>query len=468
MNKKNATVWLLSAGLLTYFGSVYKVNQDDTQLAQKNLAQFSSLDPSTLDYQAMKVLADKGCTYCHSPNSEMPFYYQVPIAKQLMEADVRTAMRHFDMTNFLDDVKRGGPISEVALARIEKVLNDNSMPPSLYLTMHWAANISDEERHILLQWIRTKRAEQHRQSPVSDERKSDVLQPIYTMFETDADKVTLGKVLYHDTRLSADNSISCASCHSLTTGGVDRRVSSVGIHNQIGGINAPTVFNAVYNKLQFWDGRADNLQEQAGGPPFNPVEMGSESWEQIIDKLRQDPAVVAMFDEVYDGEINGNTITDAIAEFEKTLITPNSRFDQYLLGNVDILSSEEKRGLALFNKYNCQTCHAGEAMGGGSFETMGMKADYFADRGKGITEADLGRYNVTGKEEDKYKFKVPTLRNIELTSPYFHDGQADTLEKAIYDMGKYQVGIEISDEEVRAIKAFLKTLTGNYGENALG
>ncbi|STO58058.1 Cytochrome c551 peroxidase precursor [Grimontia hollisae] len=228
---------MLSVGLLIYLGSVYKVNQDDTQLVQKNLAQFSSLDPSTLDYQAMKVLADQGCAYCHSPNSEMPFYSQVPIAKQLMEADVRTAMRYFDMTNFLDDVKRGGPISEVALARIEKVLNDDSMPLSLYLTMHWAA---------LLQWIRTKRAEQHRQSPVSDERKSDVLQPIYTMFETDADKVTLGKVLYHDTRLSADNSISYASCHSLTTGGVDRRVSSVGIHNQIGGINALTVFNAEY------------------------------------------------------------------------------------------------------------------------------------------------------------------------------------------------------------------------------
>lgn len=462
MNKKKITLGIVGAGLVAYFGTVYMVNQDDKKVAQQNLAQFSLLDQSTLDYQAMKVLADKGCGYCHTPNSEMPFYSEMPVAKQIMEADVKVAMRHFDMTNLFDDVKQNDPVSEVALARLEKVLYDDSMPPAIYLTMHWSASMSKDEKHTLLKWIREKRAERHAQSPVSEERKTKVLQPIYTTFETDADKAELGKVLYHDTRLSGDNSVSCASCHSLDTGGVDRLVTSVGIHGQVGGINAPTVFNAVYNKLQFWDGRAADLQDQAGGPPFNPIEMGSMDWDEIVDKLSQDPEMVAMFKKVYSGEINGNNITDAIAEFEKTLTTPNSRFDQYMMGDTQALDSHEKYGLMLFKKYDCQTCHAGEAMGGETFETMGMKADYFAERGTDMTDADLGRYNFTGNKEDKHKFKVPTLRNIELTPPYFHDGHADTLEKAIYDMGKYQVGVEMSDEEVDAIKAFLKTLTGDY------
>ncbi len=274
----------------------------------------------------MKVLADKGCGYCHTPSSEMP------VAKQIMEADVKVAMRHFDMTNLLDDVKQNDPVSEVALARLEKVLYDDSMPPAIYLTMHWSASMSKDEKHTLLKWIREKRAERHAQSPVSEERKTKVLQPIYTTFETDVDKAELGKVLYHDTRLSGDNTVSCASCHGLDTGGVDRLVTSVGIHGQVGGINAPTVFNAVYNKLQFWDGRAADLQDQAGGPPFNPIEMGSMDWDEIVDKLSQDPDMVAMFQKVYSGEINGNNIKDAIAEFEKTLTTPNSRFDQYMMG----------------------------------------------------------------------------------------------------------------------------------------
>ncbi|WP_394243177.1 cytochrome c peroxidase [Vibrio astriarenae] len=452
----------IGIGVVAYLGSVYLVGQSDKALAEQQLAEFEHLDKSSLDYQAMKLLTDKGCGYCHTPNSDMPFYSQLPIAKQLMQTDVRVAMRHFDMRVLLDDIKQDDPVSEVALARLEKVLNDDSMPPALYLSMHWSASMSDDDKTVLREWVSEKRTERHANSPVPEERKSKVLQPIYTQFETDADKVALGNVLYHDVRLSGDNSVSCASCHGLDTGGVDRMVGSVGIHGQVGGINAPTVFNAVYNRVQFWDGRAADLQEQAGGPPFNPIEMGSNDWQEIIDKLNEDSEIVAMFKHAYDGEMTGDTITHAIAQFEKTLVTPNSRFDQYMMGDDDAMSEHEKHGLALFKKYDCQTCHAGEALGGETFETMGMKGDYFAYRGTDVTEADFGRYNFTQNEEDMHKFKVPTLRNIELTEPYFHDGYADTLEKAIFYMGKYQVGVELSDSEVEAVKAFLMTLTGEY------
>lgn len=467
MNNKKIIMSLAGVGILAYLGMVYTVDKNDQRLAAESLAQFSSLDKSSLDYQAMKVLSDKGCAYCHTNDSEMPFYSEWPIAKPLMNADIQTGMKHFEITQLFNGIQNNEPVSEVALARIEKVLYDGSMPPKIYQSMHWSAGISNEEKHTLLKWIRQTRADIHQDSPVDDSRREGTLQPIYTQFEVDEDRVKLGKALYHDTRLSGDDTVSCATCHGLDTGGVDNLVGSVGIHGQVGGINAPTVFNSAYNKLQFWDGRANDLQDQAGGPPFNPIEMGSEGWQQIIDKLSRDPDLVAKFNKTYDGEITGDTITHAIAEFEKTLVTPNSRFDQYLTGNSDAMSAHEKHGLKLFKQYSCDTCHTGEAMGGETFETMGMKADYFADRGTDITPEDLGRYNVTAIESDKHKFKVPTLRNIELTAPYFHDGHAETLEQAIFDMGKYQVGVEMSDDEVDAIKAFLKTLTGEYKGNNL-
>lgn len=462
MNNKKIALGLVGLGVAAYLGSVYIVNKDDRDLAARQIAQYSHLDPQSLNFQAMKIMADKGCGYCHTSDSEMPFYSEWPIAKNLMDADVQVGLRHFDINKLYRNLQNQEPVSEVALARIEKVLYDDSMPPKIYQSMHWAAGISKDEKHTLLKWIRESRAERHQDSPVTAERKQRALQPIYTTFEVDAGKAELGKVLYHDTRLSGDDTVSCASCHSLDTGGVDNLVGSVGIDGQVGGINAPTVFNSVYNKLQFWDGRAHDLQAQAGGPPFNPIEMGSHDWAQVIEKLNDDDEMVAMFEYAYQGEMTGDTITHAIAEFEKTLTTPNSRFDQYLMGDKQALSETEQHGLDLFKQYSCHTCHAGEAMGGETFETMGIKADYFADRSAPITAEDMGRFNVTGQASDKHKFKVPTLRNVELTAPYFHDGQAETLEQAIYDMGKYQVGVEMSDSEVKAIKSFLKTLTGEY------
>ena len=281
----------------------------------------------------------------------------------------------------------------------------------------------------------------------------------------DANKVSLGRKLFHDKRLSADNTLSCASCHDLHKGGADGSVSATGIRGQIGPINSPTVFNSAYSVKQFWDGRAATLEEQAGGPVNNPLEMGS-NWKQVLGKLNQDPQLVGEFKRVYPDGITSENIVSAIATFERSLVTPNSKLDKYLRGDKTALSSVEAHGYQLF-KANCISCHAGKNMGGLSFEKMGRKADYFADRHTPLTKADYGLYNFTHKEDDKFKFKVPTLRNIAQTAPYFHDGSAKTLTDAVRVMGKYQVGKNFNNAEVADLTAFLKTLTGEYGDRSV-
>ena len=273
-------------------------------------------------------------------------------------------------------------------------------------------------------------------------------------------------MLYHDTRLSGDGTISCATCHAVTTAGVDNKQYSEGIKGQKGGVNAPTSFNACFNFVQFWDGRAATLAAQAGGPPLNPVEMGSASFDEIAGKLAKDADFVKMFTAVYPEGLSEATITDAIAEYEKTLITPNSPFDRYLKGDKQAMTPEQVEGYALFKEYNCATCHAGVNMGGLSYELMGKRADYFKDREvnakSGLTDADNGRWAQTKDERDRYRFKTPTLRNVALTWPYYHDGSVPTLDKAIEMMAQYQVGRTMKPEETAKVKSFLEALTGEY------
>ena len=282
----------------------------------------------------------------------------------------------------------------------------------------------------------------------------------------DPAKVLLGEALYHDTRLSGDGTISCATCHGVGTAGVDNLQYSKGIGGQFGGINAPTSFNACFNFVQFWDGRAATLADQAAGPPLNPIEMGSKSFDEIVGKLSADEAFAKEFLAVYPEGMNQSTITDAIAEYEKTLITPNSPFDRYLKGDAQALAAEEVEGYALFKQYNCATCHAGVNMGGLSYEMMGKREDYFKDREinskSGLTDADNGRWAQTGLERDRYRFKTPTLRNVSLTWPYYHDGSVPTLDKAVEMMSQYQVGRTMSVDEVAKVTSFLNTLTGEY------
>ena len=291
---------------------------------------------------------------------------------------------------------------------------------------------------------------------------NEPIRPIADSISVDVRKVVLGNLLYHDTRLSADNTVSCASCHGLDTGGVDNKQYSEGVGGQLGGVNAPTVYNAAYNFVQFWDGRAGTLAEQAAGPPLNPVEMACESFDQIISKLTEDKNFVVAFNEVYPDGLNEKNITNAIQEFEKTLLTPNSRFDRYLKGQKDAITADEIAGYDLFKKYDCATCHVGEILGGQSYELIGVQHDYFADRQAEMTEEDNGRFKQTKAERDRHRFKVPGLRNIELTAPYFHDGSMATMDDAVRAMAKYQLGIDLPQPEVDKIVAFLRTLTGEY------
>ena len=289
---------------------------------------------------------------------------------------------------------------------------------------------------------------------------NEPIQPINSLVELDQTKVALGDQLFHEPQLSHTNTISCASCHNLSTGGVDRLVRSIGINGVVSSANAPTVFNSGFNFRQDWDGKFETLEEHVNATIGNPKRMAS-SWDEVIGKLKRSPIYTKAFSQIYEDGITSNNVEDAIAKFERSLITPNSRFDKFLRGDVSAITAEEKEGYRRFKNYGCVSCHQGVNLGGNLFQKFGIMGNYFSDRGK-ITSSDLGRFNVTGDEEDRYVFKVPSLRNITLTAPYFHDGSAATLEEAIAIMAKYQLGRELSKETIDFIIKFLTTLTGEY------
>ena len=268
-------------------------------------------------------------------------------------------------------------------------------------------------------------------------------------------KVELGRKLFFDRRLSKSGFLACNSCHNLSMGGTDNIKTSIGHSWQQGSINAPTVLNSSMNFAQFWDGRAKDLKEQAGGPIASQMEMAF-THTLVIDVLTSIPQYVVEFRQAFDtNSINIDHLTMAIAEFEKTLVTPNSSFDQWLLGNVDALSEDEVAGYQLFKQSGCVICHNGASVGGGSFQKMGVMEPYIT---KNPSEGVGG---LTGKETDRFMFKVPTLRNVELTYPYFHDGESETLTEAVDVMGRLQLGKEFTHDENSLIVSFLKTLTGD-------
>lgn len=279
--------------------------------------------------------------------------------------------------------------------------------------------------------------------------------PISPPKAVDLGKVELGKKLYFDPRLSKSGFISCNSCHNFSRGGSDNIPTSIGDKWQKGPINSPTVLNSSLNLAQFWDGRAADLKAQAGGPIANPGEMAF-SHTLAIDMLASIPAYVREFKMVFGKDkIDIDQVTSAIAEFEKTLVTPNSRFDQWMLGKSDAMTKDELAGYKLFNESGCVACHNGPNLGGNSFQKMGVVEAY-----KGNAGVD-GRAAVTGKDADRFNFKVPTLRNVEMTYPYFHDGAANTLTEAVDTMGRLQLGKKFTKAENAQIVAFLKTLTGD-------
>ncbi len=285
---------------------------------------------------------------------------------------------------------------------------------------------------------------------------AEPIEPIPLKADYDKKIAALGKQLFFDPIVSKDGTISCATCHHLDNGGDDNLKFSFGINGQEGVINSPTVYNAVYNFRQFWDGSAKDLQEQAIGPIENPIEMGN-SFENLIKTLTASK-YKKQFEALYSEGITKETITHAIAEYEKALITPNAPFDQYLRGDNNAISEDQKEGYALFKSKGCISCHHGQNVGGNLYNKFGVM--------ESAKSADLGRYNVTKKSRDKYFFKVPSLRNVAKTSPYFHDGRAASLTDAVKLMARYQLGQPISEDEVMKIVAFLTSLNGELPPQA--
>lgn len=433
----------------------YVFHYDKTRADLPSLAGLSKQN-----FQIQKILNDRGCSYCHIAGANMPFYARLPFVKGLMDKDVANGTAHFYLAEVQDSMEKNKPVPEADLAKIETVMLDQSMPPKLFNFMHWASFISQNERRTVLNWVKDQRATYYASKNAAENMKNEPVRPLPRKLRFNVNKALLGEKLFHDTRLSGDNTVSCSSCHNLKKGGVDGLQTSTGIYGQEGPINAPTVFNAVFNHKQFWNGRAATLAEQAGGPPLNPVEMGSKSFDEIVTRLNEDENFKQQFSRVYPKGFSEVAIKDAIAEFEKTLLTP-SPFDRYLEGDKNAISPEQKHGYALFKENRCSTCHVGVNFGGQSFEPLGLDHPFF-DSTMQITNEDLGTYALTQKERDRYRQKVPSLRNLSLTAPYFHRGDVETLHEAVEKMLEYQVGKTLPQQDVDDIVSFLMSLDGVY------
>ena len=400
--------------------------------------------------QVKAILERSDCLVCHSQEPDLPFYSSFPVIGKMMDKHVSAGTKFLDLGAEIADPDN---FSEATLSKLDHAVSYNTMPLHSFRMIHWRSGLDKRERAMLASWIKEKRGSE------------EPVWPLPSSVDYDVDKAAMGERLFNDGALSLDGSISCATCHVLENGGADHadeRVSE-GIYGLKGGVNAPTVYNAEYNVLQFWNGRAADLVEQAAGPITNPVEMGEQTVEQVVERLYADKALVKEFEALYPEEgLTAYTLCHAIAEFERTLITPDSRFDLYLKGDSNALSELEKKGYEEFKENSCAACHFGAAMGGRSFEYNDIYGDYFAERNPEIeyNSDDEGLKGFTLKDEDLHKFKVPVLRNIELTAPYFHDGSFQTLEEAVRAMARYELGKKLSGSEVDSIVAFLRTLNG--------
>jgi cytochrome c peroxidase len=295
----------------------------------------------------------------------------------------------------------------------------------------------------------------HRNEPIS---------PIPQTVVLDSAKLQLGESLFFDNRLSKSNDMSCASCHHLEAGGDDNVAKGISSTAEVNVINTPTVFNSQFNFRQNWNGAARSLNEQIDMVVNNHHEYNN-NWESIVTRLSEDTSLSYRFDQVYQTGISKENIRDAIVEFEKSLITPNSKFDLYLRNEI-ALSENELAGYTLFKEIGCISCHQGRNVGGNLYQKFGIFYDYIAERGN-ITKQDYGKFNTTNRQMDKFVFKVPSLRNIAVTAPYLHDGSAATLDEVIKIMGKTQLGKTFTKKEAALIKSFLLTLTGKYKNKLL-
>jgi cytochrome c peroxidase len=292
---------------------------------------------------------------------------------------------------------------------------------------------------------------------------------------TTPEKVALGKLLYHDPRLSSSGTVACASCHNVMAGGEDNRGGSVGVKGQVGGRSAPTVWNSAFNSVQFWDGRAPSLEAQAKGPVTNPIEMGMKSWDDVVVRLKTIPDYPGLFAKAFPGAdaVSADNAAKAIAAYERTLITPNSAYDKFANGDASALNEQQQRGLKTFAEVGCVSCHSGPAFNGPALPQGTGFYQKFPAHENGAFEAqydflkDAGRFETTKKEEDRHFYKVPTLRNIALTAPYFHNGKVKTLDTAVRVMGRTQLDKDLTPAQVDDIVAFLNALTGQFPKQEL-
>jgi cytochrome c peroxidase len=292
---------------------------------------------------------------------------------------------------------------------------------------------------------------------------------------TTPEKVELGKMLYFDTRLSSNGTVSCFSCHNVMEGGDDHRTTSIGVHGQAGGRNAPTVWNAAFHSVQFWDGRAASLEDQAKGPPANPIEMGMSDLDAVSDRIEKIPGYKPYFDKAFGkgDNVTIDNIAKAIAAYERTLITPNSPYDRYVRGEKGAMTAQQVRGMQTFGDMGCTTCHSGANFDGPTLQTgqgfyqkfpLNTDNDYVAKYG---LMNDTGRMATTGKAEDKNMWRVPTLRNLAYTAPYMHTGSVKSLPEAVALMSKTQLGKDLAQQQIEDIVAFLGALNGEFPEQSM-
>lgn len=291
------------------------------------------------------------------------------------------------------------------------------------------------------------------------------ISPIQENTVSDREKIALGDSLFHDVRLSHGNVVSCASCHGLDQGGDDGQARSRAANGRLLDFNTPTVFNAALNFRLNWRGNFRSLEVQNEAALLDPSLMNT-SWQELLAKLSTNRTYVGRFFAVYGKLPNRQNVLDALAAFQRSLVTPDAPFDRYLKGDQGAMTAEEKRGYELFKNYGCMACHQGVNVGGNLFQKFGIFADPFA-RQASISKADLGRMTVTGRNEDRHVFRVPSLRNVMLTAPYFHDGRTSSLSEAVSIMARNQLGRELGARDVADIVAFLATLTGEYRGRAL-
>jgi cytochrome c peroxidase len=296
-------------------------------------------------------------------------------------------------------------------------------------------------------------------------QQDEPLLPLPEAQALDERKVALGRTLFRNPRFSRDNAVACITCHSPASGGADARPVSSGSGGVRHQFNSPTVWNSAFNFRQLWTGGAATLEDVVDRVVKSPMVFDS-TWVDVLSKLNQDAGLVGRMKEVYSDGMTAASVMNALAVYQRSLVTP-SRFDMHLRGDANAIDAQEKKGYARFKAYGCVACHQGVNIGGNMYQRFGALNDYFADRvkaGRPLTEADNGRFTVTRKEQDRHLFKVPSLRNVAQTAPYFHDGSVATLEEAVDVMFKYQLGRTAPADDKAAIVAFLKTLSGQTKE----